>query len=242
MEIISPNYIVEEMLKKNNIIYQDEVLKISYINNSSQETVIIFSHAVSLPKDSREMFGGYTYEDRNVIHIVDVKCSWFNNFTPEFVLSKIQDLVDNKKIYLVGASMGGFNAIIFSNYINNELCIAFGPQYSIIEDICPYSELTGPRIKDIKNIKIDTLNFSNNSKYIILFGDDEEEKNSYIPTLKKCKDNNINLKYAILKDASHEVLPYLVKKYDSASTIIKNLIEKDFKCIIKTYDKSKIIF
>jgi len=103
MEIISPKSLVEEMLKKNNTIYQDNVLKISYIDNNSDETVIIFSHAVSVPKEGREMFGGYTHTDRNVIHIVDIQCSWFNNFTPEFILFKINHLIHDKKIYLVGA-------------------------------------------------------------------------------------------------------------------------------------------
>lgn len=242
MDLISPEEVVKSLIDRLQTIYHDDNLKISYIDNKSKEVVIIFSHARYLPNDGREMLGGYINKDKNVIHIVDIKCSWFNNFTPEFVLSKISYLVLGKIVYLVGASMGGFNAVIFSNYIDSKICIAFGPQYSIIDEISPHSDLTGPRINSIQNIKIDRMSFSKKTKYLFIFGNSYDEKQNYNKIFTECKINKIDAKGFIFKDAGHEVLPYIAKNFNGASLNIEKMIKLNIYDLFNEYKNFNILF
>lgn len=226
--------ILNNIIKKNTTIYKDNNVKITYIDNSSKEVLIIFSYAVNPPDNPREHISAYLKEDKNIIHVVDLKCSWFNNFTPQFLLDKIKHLVDNKKIYLFGASMGGFNAIYFSNFIKSEKCIAFGPQFSISKE-----KMVTPNIIDLVNsidcLTINSLMFNDKTKYIVLFGNDKEEINNYSNIIPQVKKNNINFTYIIFGKSPHEVFDYIGEFWEYPSQSLEHIINSKDEDIIDFY-------
>lgn len=70
---------------------------------------------------------------RTCIFVTDKTMSWGNNIEWENVVGSIGDLLLNKKVTLLGLSMGATNAIICSQFIKADSVIAFNPQYSV----CP---------------------------------------------------------------------------------------------------------
>ena len=114
--------------------------------------------------------------------------------------------------------MGGFNAIIFSTLHNVQKVIAFSPQFSIHPNITKDTTFKNHALR-IKDWKYPKLEFSKNTDYLLIFGDDDMEKYhaSLIP-----KQKNIRIVY--IKNCDHNTAKKL-KKQKELYKIINNFFE-----------------
>jgi len=150
----------------------------------------------------------------NVFFIRDVTRSWFNNIDVKLIKKNIT----KKYCYAIGHSMGGFNAIIFSTLYNIKKVIAFSPQFSIHPNITKDTTFRNHALR-IKHWKYPKLEFSKNSDYLLIFGDDVKEKYhaSLIPKQK-------NIKIIYIKDCDHNTAKK-IKRQKKLYKIINNFFK-----------------
>ena len=151
----------------------------------------------------------------NVFFIRDITRSWFNNVDIKLIK---KNLNKTKVDYAIGFSMGGFNAIIFSTLHNVRKVIAFSPQFSIHPKISADKTFLNYASR-IKEWKYPQLKFSENTDYILIFGDSFLEKYhaSLVPKKK-------NIKIISIKNCDHET----IKKIKRTGKMHK-LINKFFR-------------
>jgi len=131
----------------------------------------------------------------NIIFIRDITRSWFNNLD----IKLIKKFINKKRInFAIGYSMGGFNAIIFSTLFKVRKVIAFSPQFSIHPKISKDKSFLNYASR-IKEWKYPQLKFSENTDYLLIFGDSPLEK--YHASLMPKKKN---IKIILIKDSDHQ--------------------------------------
>jgi hypothetical protein len=130
----------------------------------------------------------------NVLFIKDITRSWFNNID----IKLIKKNITKKSCYAIGHSMGAFNAIIFSTLHDVRKVIAFSPQFSIHPNITKDTTFMNYALR-IKEWRYPKLEFSKNTDYLLIFGDDAKEK--YHASLMP-KQKNIKILY--IKNCDHK--------------------------------------
>jgi hypothetical protein len=150
----------------------------------------------------------------NVFFIRDITRSWLNNVD----IKLIKKNINKKNCYAIGHSMGGFNAIIFSTLYNIRKVIAFSPQFSIHPNITKDPTFMNYSLR-IKEWRYPKLEFSKNTDYLLIFGDDAKEKYhaSLIPKQK-------NIKIIYIKDCDHNTAKKL-KRQKKLYKIINNFFK-----------------
>jgi pimeloyl-ACP methyl ester carboxylesterase len=124
-----------------------------------------------------------------------------------------------KSCYVIGHSMGAFNAIIFSSlYKKVKKVVAFSPQFSIHPQITKDTTFRNHAAR-IKEWRYPKLKFTKNTNYLLIFGDDVKEKYhaSLIPKRK-------NIKVIFIKNCDHST----AKKLKMQNKLYK-LINNFFK-------------
>ena len=150
----------------------------------------------------------------NVIFIKDTSRSWFNNLD----LVTIKKNIKTKTNYCIGYSMGGFNAIMFSNFFPIKKVIAFSPQFSIHPSLSKDKTYLNYAAR-IKKWKYKQLKFNNKTKYLLIFGSSKNEKYhaSKIP-------NQKNIKIITIDGCDHATAPFHKKEKK-----LKKLISQFFE-------------
>lgn len=142
------------------IEFEDENIKISarqaesdHMSNSVLLSFTGVGHALGgIDVQKPEFFGAGRSFD-NIFFINDKTRSWSNNIDYNFLKKFLMPIVGNRKIFSIGNSMGGFNAIISSYFVKTEACIAFGPQFSVHPDIAPWETRWKNYISHIKEYR-----------------------------------------------------------------------------------------
>jgi len=149
----------------------------------------------------------------NVMFVKDITRSWLNNVDINYIKSSLK----KNNNYAIGFSMGGFNAITFSNLFPIKKVIAFSPQYSIHPNISKDNTFLN-FAANITEWKYKKLKFSDKTNYLLVFGDSDKEKYhmSMIPKQK-------NIKLMVLKNCDHNTAPRLKKLRKIDGTINKFL-------------------
>ena len=181
---------------------------------SKKKTVLSFSSIGGGTKHiQNEEFFNLTRK-YNVLFIRDITRSWFNNVD----IKLIKKNIIKKNCYAIGHSMGAFNAIIFSTLHRIKKVIAFSPQFSIHPRITKDTTFRNHALR-IKKWKYPKLKFSKNTNYLLVFGDDINEKYhaSLIPKRK-------NIKIIFIKNCDHNT----AKKLKMQNKLYK-LINNFFK-------------
>ena len=181
---------------------------------SKKKTVLSFSSIGGGTKHiQNEEFFNLTRK-YNVLFIRDVTRSWFNNVD----IKLIKKNIIKKNCYAIGHSMGAFNAIIFSTLHRIKKVIAFSPQFSIHPRITKDTTFGNHALR-IKKWKYPKLKFSKNTNYLLIFGDNDNEKYhaSLIPKRK-------NIKIIFIKNCDHNT----AKKLKMQNKLYK-LINNFFK-------------
>ena len=151
----------------------------------------------------------------NIIFIRDITRSWFNNLD----IKLIKKFINKKRInFAIGYSMGGFNAIIFSTLFKVRKVIAFSPQFSIHPKISKDKSFLNYASR-IKEWKYPQLKFSENTDYLLIFGDSSLEKYhaSLIPEKK-------NIRIVLIKDCDHQSIKK-IKRSRKMYKLINKFIE-----------------
>jgi len=152
----------------------------------------------------------------NVFFVRDITRSWFNNIDVKL----IKRFIKKKRVDLViGYSMGGFNAIIFSTLHKVKKVIAFSPQFSIHPKISKDKSFLNYASR-IKKWKYSQLKFSENTDYLLIFGDSSLEK--YHASLISRKKN---IKIVLIKDCDHQSIKK-IKRTGRMHKLINEFIEQ----------------
>ena len=180
------------------IFYEDDFLKISYSNEfKSDRCLIVFTgvgHAMGAIDIQREEFYNQ-HKLGMVIWITDKKRSWGNNLNIKKISSAVKKFSENRKIYIIGNSMGGFLAILFSKFLEAKKVIAFSPQFSVCPDIVPDEKRWMNHRQYIDEYRYKDLSdsFDRNTKYALLIGDGQHEDIHYSKFIKFSSLSNIEL-------------------------------------------------
>ena len=190
------------------IFYEDDFLKISYSNEfKSDRCLVVFTgvgHAMGAIDIQREEFYNQ-HKLGMVIWITDKKRSWGNNLNIKKISSAVKKFSENRKIYIIGNSMGGFLAILFSKFLEAKKVIAFSPQFSVCPDIVPDEKRWMNHRQFIDEYRYKDLSdsFDRNTKYALLIGDGLQEGIHYSKFIKFSSLSNIEL--IRFNDTGHKV-------------------------------------
>ncbi len=190
------------------IFYEDDFLKISYTNEfKSDRCLVVFTgvgHAMGAIDIQREEFYNQ-HKLGMVIWITDKKRSWGNNLNIKKISSAVKKFSENRKIYIIGNSMGGFLAILFSKFLEAKKVIAFSPQFSVCPDIVPDEKRWMNHRQFIDEYRYKDLSdsFDRNTKYALLIGDGQHEDIHYSKFIKFSSLSNIEL--IRFNDTGHKV-------------------------------------
>ena len=190
------------------LFYEDEMLKITYLDNSNSSRCLIaftgIGHAMGGINVQREEFFSQ-HALGMVIWITDKRRSWGNNLKVERISNAIKNLCSEREIFLIGNSMGGFLAILFSRALNARKVMAFVPQFSVSPNIVPTEKRWMEYRKGIKNIIYEDLSksFSDDIDYVLLMGSGGAEEIHYQKFA--CLSQKPNLQLFKFLDATHNV-------------------------------------
>ena len=190
------------------IFYEDDFLKISYSNEfNSDRCLVVFTgvgHAMGAIDIQREEFYNQ-HKLGMVIWITDKKRSWGNNLNIKKISSAVKKFSESRKIYIIGNSMGGFLAILFSKFLEAKKVIAFSPQISVCPDIVPDEKRWMNHRQSIDEYRYKDLSdsFDRNTKYALLIGDGQHEDIHYSKFIKFSSLSNIEL--IRFNDTGHKV-------------------------------------
>lgn len=194
------------------LFYEDDFLKITYLDNSSSNRCLIaftgVGHAMGGIDVQREEF----FSQHNlgmVIWITDKRRSWGNNLKVEGISNAIKSLSAEREVFVIGNSMGGFLAVLFSSALNAKRVMAFAPQFSVSPNIVPSEKRWMYYRKDIKTIIYEDLSqsFSDNIDYALLMGSGGPEEIHYQKFSDISHKPNVHLLKVV--DANHNVARYL---------------------------------
>lgn len=197
---------------KNNrqIIFEDDLILISVTTGLKEEMTIISFSGFGNKKNisPSEEFNNPRYTRGNQLFIVDKQRSWGNNFDFESISAHLTPFL-SKNVMTIGNSMGGFLAILATQYIHIDVCITFNPQYSVHPNIIPAGSKYPEWVNKIKTWRYLSLKNSFNPRtlYYVFTSDSEMEKKHY---LNFPRDKNIRL--YIFKKMGHKVVDRLKQK------------------------------
>ena len=166
------------------LFYEDEFLKISYLDASNSNRCLIaftgVGHAMGGVDVQREEFFSQ-HALGMVVWVTDKRRSWGNNLKVEAISSAIQNLIAKREVFFVGNSMGGFLAILFSSILNAKRVMAFVPQFSVSPNIVPCERRWMNYRSEIKKFVYEDLSqsFNANTEYALLMGSGAYEEVHY---------------------------------------------------------------
>ena len=160
-------------------IFEDDFLKITsrqaQSDRKSNSVLLSFTgvgHAMGgLNVQKPEFFGtGRSFD--NIIFITDKTRSWGNQLDFDIIKDAIAPLIETRRIYSIGNSMGGFNAIISTSYIETDVCIAFVPQYSVNPSIVPWEMRWKKYTANIEKFRFESVgeHMNKTTNYFIFSG------------------------------------------------------------------------
>lgn len=196
------------------LLYEDDLLKISYLDESSSSRCLVafngIGHSVGAIDVQREEFFSQ-HKLGMVIWITDKKRSWGNNLNLEKVYNIIKNLIASREVFVIGNSMGGFLAILFSSILNAKKVLSFVPQYSVSPNIVPSEKRWMKYRKEIKRFEYEDLTpyFSKDTDYGVLLGSGDKEEIHYQKFMDISYKSNVSL-YKLI-DAEHDVARHLKK-------------------------------
>ena len=135
-------------------------------------------HAMGGIDVQKPEFFGSGEQFSNIIFITDRKRSWGNSIDPNLVMSILEPLIENRDVYAIGNSMGGFLSIIFSSLINMKVVVAFVPQFSVNSEIVPDETRWRKYTEKINKFRYVSLQhyFVDRTKYYLFYGNDQNDK------------------------------------------------------------------
>lgn len=158
-------------------IYEDDLLKISVVENAdavrADSVMLSFAghgHKVGDSRIQKPEFFGAGRAFAATVFIFDKTRSWGNELDFSVIEQKIAKYIEGRKIFTIGNSMGGFNAMLACHYLPVVACVAFVPQFSVDQRVVPWENRWGPAVARIKTFDVSMISdFMNTETRYYLF-------------------------------------------------------------------------
>ena len=210
-------------------IFEDDFLKITsrqtQSDHKSNSILLSFTgigHAMGgLNVQKPEFFGtGRSFD--NIIFITDKTRSWGNQLDFDIIKDAIAPLTETRKIYSIGNSMGGFNAIISTGYIATDVCVAFVPQYSVNPSIVPWERRWKKYTSNIENFRFESVSehMNETTNYFIFTGGRGPDQRHA-----KLFPVNGNIRHYSFPSIAHEVARTL-KEMDALDAVVQSCFDR----------------
>lgn len=194
--------------EKTRVLFEDPQLRVSFVDRGSTEHVLVcftdagleMGHVGEALDQERRRKTQFVKTARllacSAIYVSDKTVSWGNHIDFDHIADIVRPVTECLNITLLGVSMGGFNAIVASNYLNASLCMAFCPQFSVDPVVMPREHRYEAFVSNIKNFKIPSLEnqFNPNCNYYTFNGSRGEDQYHWE-------------RFPILHNARHYVFP-----------------------------------
>lgn len=164
------------ILTKNiEILYDDCYLCVSITKKQNSDSVILVFASADLDFHGMDVYKPEFFKSSNLsttIFIFDKTISFGNNVDFNLLHDIIKPHIKDKKVYSLGSSMGAYNAIISSNFIDIDTIVAFVPMFSPSPEIIHKESRWLKYINNVKIIKFKSLEYQFNDKtnYYIIAG------------------------------------------------------------------------
>ena len=144
-----------------------------------------------------------------MIWVTDKQRSWGNNLNVEGISEHLKRLVDDKEIFIIGNSMGGFLGILFSQHLKPKKVLSFVPQFSVNIDVVPTEIRYVMYTSKIQSFKYKCLSncFYSQIQYVIIMGTDHYDHIHFSLFKKYASLPNVQL--LRLTNCTHNVAKFL---------------------------------
>lgn len=130
--------------KKFDLAYEDASVRITYARSSRDGPCLVaFTGAGKGYFTNVMLREEFLLQDDFglVIWIIDKQVSWGMGLNFDLISQEVEKLKGNRKVFSIGNSMGGYNAILLSSFIGAERVLAFNPQFSVDLNFIPPNAL-----------------------------------------------------------------------------------------------------
>jgi len=230
------------MHKNIKLLYEDSNLQVSIVDKKDSQSVILAFASADLQYHGMELLKPEFINSANfstTIFIVDKTISFGNNIDFNLLCKLIYPHIKDKKVNALGSSMGAFNAIIASNFIDISTIVAFVPMFSPSPKIVPKENRWLSFIDKVEIFKFESLEnqFNDKTHYYIIAGftgfDIEHLKMMPIKP-------NIHKLYFKNRKFNHDVARVLKKEKKLYDVIESCYIRKSTEEIIQQYLNKKM--
>jgi len=203
------------------ILYEDAFLRVTFSDRGSKDQVLVcftdagreMGHVGKAIRQVREKPEQFVRTSKHLqcsaIYVTDKTASWGNHIHFEQIADLIEAQTRGKKISILGVSMGGFNAVVASNYLDASLCMSFCPQFSVSPAIMPQEHRYDAFVDAITEFRIPSLidQFNNRCAYYTFNGSKGADRYHWerFPVLK-------NTHHYVFPDIDHRVARELRKR------------------------------
>ncbi|WP_172329632.1 hypothetical protein [Mangrovicoccus sp. HB161399] len=113
----------------------------------------------------------------NMLFIDDLDRSWGNHIDFAAMFARLEPYLAGRRVFCMGNSMGGFNAVLATNYIEVETCLAVVPRFTVHPDYDLPDGEDRPYLEQIREWRFRTIEdrFNDTTVYKVLSGSSSTE-------------------------------------------------------------------
>lgn len=188
------------------LLHEDAALKVTAIDRPEARALVLcftgIGHALGgIDTQRAEFVGTMAALGAAAAFVFDKTRGWGNRVDFAKVAEIVAPIAPGARILGLGNSMGGFNAILMSNFAPMEICVAFAPQFSVMPGVVPGETRWRDHVDRIDHFRFPSLDgqFNARTRYVTVNGDDEAERAhwSRFPALP-------NARHLVVRGLGHE--------------------------------------
>ena len=191
-----------------DVLYEDRFLRVAFADRGSSDHILVcFTDAglemghmgtvmAKVSANPEQFVRTAEHLHCSAIYVTDKTVSWGNHIDFEQIASLIDKHIAGKKVTILGVSMGGFNVVVATRYIDAWLCMSFYPQFSVHADVMLQEHRYDAFVAAIKGFRISSLEryFNDTCIYYTFNGSQGMDRYHWE-------------KFPVLKNARHYVFP-----------------------------------
>ncbi len=165
------------------LLHEDSALKVTATDRPDARALVLcftgIGHALGgIDIQRAEFVGTMATLGAASAFVFDKTRSWGNRVDFARVADLVAPLAPGARILGLGNSMGGFNAILMSNFTAMETCVAFAPQFSVMPGVVPGEIRWRDYVAAIDGFRFPSLEgqFNDRTRYVTVNGDDAAER------------------------------------------------------------------